>query len=319
MMLGAHLAVRIALVCAAAATLAACAGGPQIVLRQVQDDEAMGDTTAAKRRDLLYVSDGTFGNVYVFSYPAAKLVEELTHLAMPQGVCPDKGGNVYVVIAGDRAIEEYAHGGTRPVETLSDPSGTPLGCSIDPLNGDLAVTNQTGLSSGSAPNVAIYENARGKPVTYSDEDASALYFCAYDDAGNLFVDGASSESGNDFLAELPKRQAKFVGIALDKSVDPSGGVQWDGKYLDVGDRSGSGGHAVVYRLAVINGEGTKVRATPLDGDNDIVSFWIQGRTIVGGDLIAGSVMYWDYPQGGDATKNLLGFSDPVAMTVSSRK
>jgi hypothetical protein len=154
------------------------------------------------------------------------------------------------------------------------------------------------------------------PAIYSDKVASALYFCAYDDTGNLFVDGASSASGDGVLVELPKGRAKFDGIVLDKSVNPSGGVQWDGKYLDVGDRSGSNGHADVYRLLIISGKGKEVFATPLDGDNDIVSFWIAGRTIVGGDLIAGSVMFWRYPRGGSATKDLMGFSDPVAMTIS---
>jgi hypothetical protein len=288
--------------------LVACAGAPSVVLRQAQDDTG---------EELLYVSDGTFGNVYAFSYPGGKLVGELTHLQTPEGVCHDKAGNVYVVIAGSATISEYAHGGSEPIKTLNDSSGTPLGCAIDRRSGDLAVVNQAGLSGGSgSPNVVIYKRARGQPATYSDKRASALYFCAYDDAGNLFVDGASSAGGSGVLLELPKGQAKFAGVALDKSVNPLGGVQWDGRYLDVGDRSGSNGHADVYRLLISSGKGKKVYATPLDGDNDLVSFWIEGRTIVGGDLVAGSVMYWRYPRGGSATKSLMGFSDPVAMTVS---
>ncbi|HLY01440.1 MAG TPA: hypothetical protein VKR56_02980 [Candidatus Cybelea sp.] len=292
-------------------TLAACAPSTDAAGRA-------GDGTAgATGQKLLYVSDGTFGNVYAFSYPGAKLVGELTHLQTPEGVCHDEAGDIYIVTAGNATISEYAHGGSQPIKTLSDSAGTPLGCAIDPASGDLAVVNQSGPSGGSGlPNVAVYKHARGRPATYSDKNASALYFCAYDDAGNLFVDGASSAGGNGLLVELPKGQTKFAGIALDKSLNPSGGVQWDGKYLDVGDRSGSSGHADVYRLLISSGKGKTVYSTPLDGDNDIVSFWIEGRTIVGGDLIAGSVMYWHYPGGGNATKSLMGFSDPVAMTVS---
>jgi hypothetical protein len=276
-------------------------------------DHARGD----KGAELLYLSDGSFGNVYVFSYPGAKLVGSLTHLETPQGVCHDETGNVYIVIAGSATIAEYAHGGSRPIKTLSDPSGTPLGCAIDPMSGDLAVVNQTGPSgSGSPPNVVIFKDARGRAATYSDKEATALYFCAYDDTGNLFVDGATSAGGSGVLVELPKGRSKFAGIALDKGVNPLGGVQWDGKYLDIGDRDGSSGHADVYRLSIGSGRGKTVSSTPLDGDSDIDSFWIEGRTIVGGDLIAGSLMFWHYPRGGSPTKSLLGFSDPVAMTVS---
>jgi hypothetical protein len=297
-----------------AALLAAC--GPAVAPAL---DPSAATVSHSKSQPLLYVSDGAFGNVYIFAYHEAKLVGELTHLDTPAGVCHDGAGDVYVVIAGDAAIYEYAHGGSQPIEMLSDPSGTPLGCSIDSLTGDLAVVNQTGPSSGAPPNVVVFQNARGKPVTYSDKNVAALYFCAYDDVGNLFVDGKSSASGSGVLAELRRGRPPFSNIALDKSVNPTGGVQWDGKFLDVGDREGSAGHADVYRLSIGAGRGKNVYTTPLGGDNDIVSFWIAGRTVVGGDLVAGSVMYWSYPRGGNSTKNLLGFSDPVALTVSIAK
>lgn len=292
--------------------LAGCGGSQVLRVPQAQQSTARM-LAEARSENLLYLSDGSFGNVYVFAYPDGKVVGEFTGLKEPQGVCSDVAGNVYVVLAGSATIEEFAHGGSTPLRTLADPAGTPLGCAVDPSSGDLAVVNTSGLSGG-APNVAIYRHARGKPAGYSTT-AAALYFCSFDDAGNLFVDGASA-SGSGELFELSKGAKELSTIVVNGSLDPTGGVQWNGNALDVGDRSGGSGHASVYALAIDHGKARVLRATPLDGDNDIESFWIQGRQIAGGNLVEGTLAYWNYPRGGNSTKSFSGFSDPVAMTVS---
>jgi len=59
-----------------------------------------------------------------------------------------------------------------------------------------------------------------------------------------------------------------------------------------------------------------VGSTVLGGDVYVISFWIQNRTLIGGDPGAGAVRFWKYPEGGTATTTISGFRDPAAMTIS---
>ena len=73
---------------------------------------------------------------------------QLSDSNSPYGECVDKAGDVFVADFGGNtgtpAILEYAHGGTKPIATLSDPGYYPESCSIDPTTGNLAVTNDGG-------------------------------------------------------------------------------------------------------------------------------------------------------------------------------
>jgi hypothetical protein len=122
-----------------------------------------------KKRDLLYVSDSfPYGSndVYVYSYPKGKLKGTLTGFNEPSGQCVDKAGDVFIANFGASQILEYAHGGTSPIKTLSDPDYYPLGCSVDPTTGNLAVTNRLSTSF-TAGDVAIYADASGTPTSYT--------------------------------------------------------------------------------------------------------------------------------------------------------
>lgn len=51
----------------------------------------------------------------------------------PMGLCSDVSGKVWIVSdSASPVIIEYAHGGTTPIATLSDPDGQPEGCAVDP-------------------------------------------------------------------------------------------------------------------------------------------------------------------------------------------
>jgi hypothetical protein len=276
----------------------------------------------AKTEDLLYVSDGVSGNIFVLSYPGGKQVGEVTGLNEPEGSCVDKAQDVFVVIHGSQHINEYRHGGTKPIARLQDPAGpagSPLGCTINPITGDLAVTNEIGSSEGSSnygpPNVAVYGGARGKPTIYADSNLGTFWFCSYDDKGNLFVD-ATDDSNNTVLVELPKGGKIFANVAIQQTINNPGGVQWDGKYVAVADRTASSGNAVVYRFAVKHGKGVEIGATELDKDDYVISFWIQSRNLIGGNGSDGTLQFWNYPAGGTATKTISGFHNPAAMAVS---
>ena len=91
-------------------------------------------------------------------------------------VCSDSAGNVFIV--SNSEIEEYAHGGTSPIATLSLSGDQGSGCSVSPLNGDLAV-----VYKGDGSDVAVFPDSGGTPALYRSGIDSL--FCGYDGNGNL--------------------------------------------------------------------------------------------------------------------------------------
>jgi hypothetical protein len=178
---------------AAAALLAACSGSqPPIgapgataqtsTLATHADRGKSWTLPEAKSIGLLYVAgsqNGQNGSAYVYTYPQGRLVGTLTGFAEPFGECTDSAGNVFIVAYSNGStsastIYEYAHGGTKPIATLSDPD-VAVGCAVDPTTGNLA-------ASGNG--VAIFKNATGNPAYYSS--GYHFYYCGYDERGNLY-------------------------------------------------------------------------------------------------------------------------------------
>jgi hypothetical protein len=265
----------------------------------------------AKDGALLYVSDTETGDVYVFDYPKGTPAGTITGLADPAGECVDASGDVFVTNTGGSNVLEYAHGGTTPVATLKDDGYFPVGCSVDPKTGNLAVTNFSSTSS-LAGNLVVYKHAKGKPTAYSDPNMPAFLLCGYDDRGNLFADGSSSGSAFS-LVELPVGKNKLVPIALDKTIGNGGAVQWDGKYLAIGDQSDN----VVDRFQITSGKGTSHGSTTLKNAVAIFQFWIQDKRIVGPDSSAAAVDIWNYPGGGHPLKTVRGVYVPLGTAVSN--
>jgi hypothetical protein len=268
----------------------------------------------ARSGSLLYVSSVLTGDVYAYSYSTRKLVGTLTGFTQPYGLCVDNAANVWIVNDGASQIVEYAHGGTTPIATLSDPGEYPEGCAIDSVTGNLAVTNF--YSTSGSGSVSIFAGARGTPHIYSDPVMVNYRFCGYDPQGNLFVDGANSSSVFAF-AELPKGSSTFANISLNAKIEWPGGVQWDGKYVAVGDTD----TGTVYRT---NGaKGVVKGSTQLDGTNYVNQFWIAssaGKKRKGAKLVApsqdgGVVGFYEYPTGGSPVTTI-AVQEPFGATVS---
>lgn len=268
----------------------------------------------AKSKDLLYVSDDDRNDVYVYSYPKLKPEGTLTGFDSPFGECADQRGNVFIANDDASQILEYAHGGTSPIATLNDPGYYPRGCSIDPTTGNLAVANIASLSLGQG-NIAIYKDAKGKPSAYyADSTVYSIYSCGYDNTGNLFIDGENDGSSSFEFAELPSGAKKFTNISLNQAIGVAGGVQWDGKYVAVGDQ-----YTDIYQFSIHGKTGTKVGTTPLNGASRDSEFWIQGSHVIVPDSEKLDVGLWDYPAGGSAEKRIKGFKYPIGATVSLAK
>jgi hypothetical protein len=307
---------RRALSLAALLALAGCAGtpGPSPLAPTQVLGGSVGRTfswiaSEAQGDDLLYVSDLN-GTVYVFTYPLGSLVGQLSGFREPEGLCSDPGGDVFISDAGSQHVYEFAHGGTTPIRTFSDIyiDFHPVDCSVDPVTGNLAVTNQDGFQ------VLIWRNARaGKPHVYADPSA-VLFECAYDNKGNLFVDQIPyHKRKGTYIGELPNGSKTFRNIKLSKSIGAPGGIQWDGKYVAIEDPNAN----VVYRVLFSGSSGTVVSTVTLGGAKFIAQFWIERRRLIGPDEY-GFVGFWKYPAGGPALKTISGpFSVPVGATVSA--
>jgi hypothetical protein len=260
---------------------------------------------------LLYVG-GNNNQVTVYSYPDGKLVATLKnpHFSLPSGECVDKAGDVFITNLGTAQIFEYAHGGKTPIATLKAAAKNPSGCSVDLNNGNLAVTTQ---GSGSGGNVAIYAHARGTPKTYTDPSLYEYFYCGYDNAGNLFVEGLTPTTFTFQLAELPNGKSKFTNISLNQSIGYPGGVQWDGKYVVVGDAYVSN----LYEFAISGTTGTLQSTTNLKGANDVQQFWIHGHAVIAADHGDSQVTFYRYRAGGNPTKTITqGIEFPDGLTLS---
>jgi hypothetical protein len=277
---------------------------------------------SAKQQDLLYVSDAGTNDVDVYTYPKGKLVGILTGFNIPEGACADAQGNVWITSQDQYEILEYAHGGTTPIATLTQTNELFDGCSVDTTTGTLAVDSLCEINDSLAcvepGSVFVYTNTKTPPTQYSDSNIAYVFFCGYDSNGDLFVDGNQTPTGPFELAELPNGSSTFKGISIDRIIYYPGGVQWDGKYLAVGDQeAGNKFASSVHQIKVAGAVGKVVSTTKLEGANDVVQFWIQGSTIVAPDINEPSdVRLFKYSAGGAPTRVITGLSSPLGATVS---
>jgi hypothetical protein len=308
----------------AAALLAAC-GGPQWSIGTAGAPAPAWMASGAKERDLLYISDGGANTVDVYAYRARTLVAKLTGLADPAGECSDSAGNVWIVNSASSKIAEYARGSKKREALLSDYGASNLvGCSVDPVTGNLAVTDLGGPIGGGG--VWIYTQAKGTPKEHTDSAIAYAYYCGYDDAGNLFVDGLDSNRAFSF-AELPRGRSAFRNIALNQHVGFPGGVQWDGKYVAVGDQTYDGRHtSAIYQVSVSVSVGTVEHTTPLLESCDVLQFAIASlasdkrklprRLVIAPDVCKSDVKVYEYPAGGAPTRTFTGFQYPAGAAFS---
>ncbi len=146
----------------------------------------------------------------------------------------------------------------------------------------------------------------------TDANTPQFLLCGYDPTGNLYADGLTSTSAFS-LDELPAGKRALVPIALDKGIGNPGAVQWDGKFLAVGDQADN----AVDRFAISSGTGTFQSATALKNAIAIFQFWIQDGRIIGPDSGNASVEIWKYPAGGKPITTVRGVYVPLGTVVSN--
>lgn len=299
----------------------------------------------AKTSDLVYVS-GQDTDVYVYAVPQYKLVGTLaSFLNGIRSACADKAGDVYFVLAtggneaGPTKILEYTHAGTKPIATLLDPYVDSETCAVDPVTGDLAVIN-TVLND--LPDLTIYKHGRGVPRSYPLYTGGIVedppISCAYDDQGNLFIDGYGLADGGSAnfsfaLAELPKDGRTVRPVIMKykggkRGLTDPGGMTWDGKHLAIAQAWAT----TIYEFSVKDLNAVEAGFTPItwpsnaagnsNGPLDNLSqFAIQGDQLVAPipfDNATSGIVIWKYPNGGAMIKELVVPGGVVSAAVYSK-
>jgi hypothetical protein len=271
---------------------------------------------------LLYSSDALTDEVYVYAANGKSntLLGQLTGFNEPYGMCSDKSGNVYITNMQGQDILEYAHGGTTPINTLSDTNGNPGGCSVNPKTGDLAVTNFEGGPSGYG-DLVVYANASGSGTVYSVGTYSLVYAPVYDKNGNLFFETMNESEHQANVYELPSGSSTLVTLAMPSGVTihaPSGAV-WDGKYVGITDEEyQSGDDEGVYRLSVSGSTTTLHGEASYDdscyyGFTTVVQPIVYKKMFIGGNFYCYyaneyHLDYWNYAKGGNPIRYIDGSS-----------
>jgi len=279
---------------------------------------------------LLFVSDAASEDVYIFTMPAMQLKGTLTGFNGPQGMCSDNQGNIWVVNTGTFQGLEYSRNG-QLIGSVSDPSGTPVGCAVNPTDGDLALSEI--LGSSGAGGIEIYHNGSGSPTRYSNPSQYEYFFPAYDTGGNLYVDGFTYPSPAVIFSELPSGSGTMHTVSYSGgTIGFPGGVNWDrvNGELIVNDQEC---HAIyascAYQLTVSGSHATIVGSTPLNNFDGTACDVDQGTIAPFSKYFAGpcitfaysvsSVDRWAYPSGGTPGHyNDSVVLEPIGSAISNK-
>jgi hypothetical protein len=258
----------------------------------------------------------------MYDYPSGTHVGGISGFGGAAGLCVNPTGDVWVVDSTGSKVVEYAHGSKIPMAQLTVGGMDILGCAVDPVNGNLAVTDLGGPSGGGG--VWIFAGGEGTPTFHRVPSISFAYFCAYDPSGDLFIDGLDKKFAFE-LAEIPAGQSKLETIHLPQSVVFPGGLAWDGKYLAIGDQEYKGtNNSAIYQVSVSGTSGTIEGTSTFVYGCDMLQFWIagaqsgqQGSQVVAPDACRNKVHFYPYPAGGKPTLAITGLQYPVAAVVST--
>jgi len=271
----------------------------------------------AKGEALVYANNNA-DSINVYSYKTGKQLGNITGLSGAYGECSDIHGNVFVTNSYNADYTyEYAHAGITPKATFETTGYAPQSCSVDPTTGNLAIC----ADSSHDAVAAIFKNEQESPTLY--EVSTGALFCAYDNNGNLFVDGGTNSSFA--LQELAKGASAFMPISIyGASGWFHGSIQWDGSALAVNIPHGTGsrGPSVVYQVQISGSQGTVIGTTKLYSRRTMHNYsvdcqlWIQEGRILAGQRAESELAAWLYPAGGKPKRIYKPGGGVCGITVS---
>jgi hypothetical protein len=269
---------------------------------------------------LLYVTDPGSGTVEFYDYArghVSSLQGTLTGFSYPGQPCVDKAGDVFIPDYALGTVTEFAHGGTTPIQTLTDTFGGPTGCSIDNSTGNLAAAN---FGKGS---VSVWAGAMGTPTAFDwSHTTPNPEYVAYDGSGDLFIEGQTSAGGGGVLGELKKGRKSITTLELNGfNITYAGSLQWGGTFLLVGDQGTPGtGPSSVHQAIVSAKLVTSYSTLTFPESIDVTGYWKYGSVpnadIIGADYGARNVQVDEFPHMFLRTDVTDGVTDPFGAVVS---
>ena len=279
---------------------------------------------------LLYVADtGGSGNYDIYNYKSqaghqfGALHPGSFGFTMPTGSCEDTAGNVYIVDAGTGLLWQFPHGSTSGTSVAITSAMMPLGCSVDPSTGNIAVSN-FGNST-----MNIFQGGFSGTQVLSTALEPYMWSPGYDPSGNLFVESEQGAFTSIELEELPAGSNNWRVISLPNQACGNpfcfpDSVQWDGTYLEAGDQNfGSTNNTTptdimgAFRISVSGSSGTEISSATYEGNcattaptADALQIYVGGTTramngaVFGNIDCAGNVNYYNYTAGGAAKRSL---------------
>lgn len=267
-------------------------------------------------KTLLYVALPFSGQVNIYAFPGGQQVGELTGFLAPEALCSDSKGNIWV---GDSdgyssQMDEFAHGGTSKIATLSDSVGAAWTCSVDARTGNLAVANLAGSYECA---VAIWAGATGNPTVYQSPAIWYPNATAYDNRSDLFLAGFVGHSSGSYSEEtdwLAKGASGFSKFKVKPTIYPHVGIAIDNGVLTEAQSA-----STINRYKLLRNHHAKYVGSLSVNMPVLSSFGVHTTRMVGVDNQNGDVYFFNYPQGGNPTYTLTGLYEPGAVAFSDAK
>ena len=223
----------------------------------------------AKGGASIIVSDASDNVVDIFN-AGGKQTAQRTGFSLPQGLALDTAGNLYVADTNNSRIQVYARGFKGTPTTINDPGESPASVTID-SKGNLGVANI--LTTGSGPGSVSFFNKGGTLLTtLSNPNFYKVLFDAFDDKGNLYIDGTNA-SGAFVAGEVVGGvSGKAITIlTTGNSVGYPGGIAISSTHkIALDDQENV--EIFTYKAPVKGSLGMPIATTPLTGAGDPISF-----------------------------------------------
>jgi len=271
----------------------------------------------ALKRTLLYTSDYANGTVDIYNYAKpGKLYGQITGFSQPYGQCVDNAGDVYVVDFGSGKIYEFSHGGTTPIATATDSYGYPIGCSVDPATGNVAVANFQGYNYSTGGMDVFAGGLNGSQKYYTSVNLYFMWPPGYDRNGNLFVEGYDEYDQYTAFAEMPHGGNSFE-ILAGVDIGFPAGVQRFGQNVAVADQGYQGTlETAVYTVSASGSQATVIHTSVLtdscfDNQNyvDAPQPFVEGTpanavVVAGNTVCSNRFDYWNLANGGNPMRTM---------------
>jgi hypothetical protein len=282
---------------------------------------------SAKAKPLIFVSDRSNNvvNIYLQAGANQKMVGQITGLNYPQGLAIDASRNLYIVdggtgSGGNADVLVYAPPYTgAPKLTLADPGYEPNGVTVSPM-GVVAVANYcTFPSCSGAGNVTFYaKNSTTPCATIADpSNPTAMLFDAFDQSGDLYVDGFGSGRNAAFDEITGGCNAKTITLLTTSNhIGVAEGMQVDkAHHIAILDES----DAIIYAYSSPkNGSlGNPVSTTRLlSNPANNFAFLASGSDLYAVYVFGGVANEYDYPSGGAAENAIAVGGAPWGVAVT---